>query len=216
MGSTIRLAMCLLLTGCVLVRPSVPPVEDITVAHAASGAASTPRTPSDVLKEASTLCVSRINELEKWGQNWDATVLTVGTVGMVAGAIVVPALAAANAAKTAIAAWGGVSGVSSGVLTLAQGQKLSESQAAADLLRGQLIDGYTEYALASADDKMKTAVKLYGRCLFAPATVTSYQRVDYNLMIKAASAAASAADAAASAASSAAAAASAAQAAASR
>lgn len=63
------------------------------------------------------ICISTANWHERRAKYGEVTKLTIGTVGAISAGIVGPTLAAANAAKSAIAAWGAVGGVTSGMLS---------------------------------------------------------------------------------------------------
>lgn len=63
------------------------------------------------------ICISVANYYERNGKYGDSSRLSIGLIGSVAAGVVAPALAAANAARSVIAIWSGIGGVSAGFLS---------------------------------------------------------------------------------------------------
>ncbi len=75
------------------------------------------RTTAKAYARVTAICISVANYYERNGKYGDNTRLTIGLIGSIAAGVVAPALAAANAARSVIAIWAGVGGVSAGFLT---------------------------------------------------------------------------------------------------
>lgn len=87
--------------------------------------------------------------------------LTVTTLGIVAGSIVVPALAAKAAAKSVIAAWGGVSGSANAYQYAKSQEGLGPAQYAAiyTAMTNNMMSAMNSYAAAGSDPtKMRVAI----------------------------------------------------------
>ena len=87
--------------------------------------------------------------------------LTVTTLGIVAGSIVVPALAAKAAAKSVIAAWGGVSGSANAYQYAKSQEGLGPAQYAAiyTTMTNNMMGAMNSYAAAGNDStKMRVAI----------------------------------------------------------
>lgn len=88
---------------------------------------------SDDFNDALAVCRTEAINLKNKISRTSKVELSVVTVGIVAGAIIVPALAAKAAAKSAIAAWGGVSGAANGYQYAASREGLSAAEYATAL-----------------------------------------------------------------------------------
>jgi hypothetical protein len=80
---------------------------------------------------AFSVCVDKGKRLEARGLNQARLNLTVSTVGIIAGSVIVPALAAKAAAKSLIAGFGGVSGAANAYQYSSNQNGLSASQTSA-------------------------------------------------------------------------------------
>jgi hypothetical protein len=132
------------------------------------------------MQVAVAACHARLNQLESWGKGYSIAKITLGAVGLVAGAVIVPALAArAVVAKSSVAAWGGIAGAASGGVALMDSQKLGEAAQAAESLRTQLVADWSEYAAAKGSNPpdyakaLGVAYKMQGECEWAKSTVTA-------------------------------------------
>lgn len=96
----------------------------------------------------------------------------IATVGIIAGSIVVPTLAAkAAASKSAIAGWGGVSGAANAGQYMLDSNGLSPYQASAiyDEMRKEIKNGMDEYVKAETPEKRAAAINsLTVTCKFQP------------------------------------------------
>lgn len=98
--------------------------------------------------------------------------IALAAVGIIAGSIIVPALAAqATAAKSVVAAWGGVAGATNAA-QLAFNQKGASTVARAETykaLRKEIADYTGRYTAATTDDGRLAAINtLAVACTFAP------------------------------------------------
>lgn len=98
--------------------------------------------------------------------------LTLASVGILAGSIIVPTLAAqGGAAKSAIAGWGGLSGATNAAQYTLQQKGLSASRQAAayESLRKEIQTAASDYAKATRNaDRANAVSRLSIACRFPP------------------------------------------------
>lgn len=106
-------------------------------------------------------CVKKGKYYQKKISNTGDTELAVSTVGIVAGSIVVPALAAKAAAKSVIAAWGGVSGSANAYQYAANEKGISAANYAAayTVMSNKMLPAMMKYNVSNGDvTKARNAV----------------------------------------------------------
>ncbi|MDQ4625027.1 fibronectin type III domain-containing protein [Janthinobacterium lividum] len=111
--------------------------------------------------EAFKTCVKKGREYQNRISNTGGIELGVATVGIIAGSIVVPALAAKAAAKSVIAAWGGVSGSANAIQYAANEKGISAANysAAYTVMTNKMMAAMSKYNSAGTDvTKARNAV----------------------------------------------------------
>lgn len=108
------------LVGCFNQRtmPQIPASSEYSKKLQAGGASKDAlyAAASEDFRQAIVFCRGVLNNYERAGKEAEATKLSVGAIGAVAGGIIAPALTAGGAGAGAIAAWSGLSGVSNSLL----------------------------------------------------------------------------------------------------
>lgn len=102
---------------------------------------------------ALNVCREKASEYQRKITRTGYSEVGVVTVGIVAGSIIVPALAAKAAAKSAIAAWGGVSGAANGYQYAASQRGLGSADysAAYSVMSAKVAVAMNEYSAAGTD-----------------------------------------------------------------
>jgi hypothetical protein len=123
-------------------------------------------------KAAIAVCETKMQSLQDSVTGASKTQMSLAIVGVIAGSIVVPALAAkAVVAKSTIAAWGGVSGAANAGQYILQENGSSGSARALvyESLRKEIRTASAAYSAASASDgKAKAVNDLSMTCKFPP------------------------------------------------
>lgn len=121
-------------------------------------------------QEALALCDSQMTALHESFAGSGKRELTLASIGIIAGSIIVPALAAkAAAAKSTIAAWGGVSGAANAAQYTLQQKGVSASRIGAvyQATRAEISDASADYAKAKNNpDRIVAVTKLSIACRF--------------------------------------------------
>lgn len=117
-------------------------------------------------------CTTVIKESRKEFSGQRSVSIGVATIGIVAGSIIVPALAAkASASKAAIAGWGGVSGAANAGQYMLDSNGFSPFQAADvyEKMRSEVKNAMDAYSKAKSEIEMESAVNaLFIACQFKP------------------------------------------------
>lgn len=125
---------------------------------------------ADNFDSALNVCRGKASEYQRKITRTGYSEVGVVTVGIIAGAIIVPALAAKAAAKSAIAAWGGVSGAANGYQYAASQRGLGSADysAAYSVMSAKVAAAMNDYS-ATGTDPIKAAgavAKLIVACEF--------------------------------------------------
>ena len=120
----------LTLAGCSSIKPPTAAFSALDSAEKTTEASASAKAAlEEDFQRALQLCDSQMLGLRESFYGSGKTQISIATVGIIAGSIVVPALAAkAAAAKSAIAAWGGVSGAANAAQYTLQQNGVSGSQ----------------------------------------------------------------------------------------
>lgn len=128
------------------------------------------KTASSDFDTALNVCRTKAKEYRQAMNRTGYVELSVVTVGIIAGSIVVPALAAKAAAKSTVAAWGGVSGAANGYQYAATQEGLSAAQysTALTVMTTKMSVAMNEYNNSDSDPaKARVAVgKMIMACEF--------------------------------------------------
>ena len=161
----------LTLSGCSSMKPptatfsALDPTERTTEASTSAKAAL-----EEDFQRALQLCDSQMLALRDSFYGSGKTQISIATIGIIAGSIVVPALAAkAAAAKSAIAAWGGVSGAANAAQYTLQQNGVSGSQIGLvyEATRSEIKSASEAYSKATKNaDRIVAINKLSIACRF--------------------------------------------------
>ncbi len=126
------------------------------------------------------VCISVANYYERNGKYGDSSRLSIGLIGSIAAGVVAPALAAANAARSVIAIWAGIGGVSAGFLT-SYDQSQFAAKANLDVYH-RISHSLSSYAppgiitsQAAAQAEMSKLMQLYSECKLPTLTESTTQ-----------------------------------------
>ncbi|MDN2710095.1 fibronectin type III domain-containing protein [Janthinobacterium sp. SUN118] len=127
---------------------------------------------------ALNVCRKKMKENESRIARTSTAEVGIVTVGIIAGSIVVPALAAKAAAKSAIAAWGGVSGAANGYQYAATQRGIDSAQyaAASSVMSTKIALAMTQYGNAKTNptEAANAVAKLIVACEFpSPAEISA-------------------------------------------
>lgn len=133
---TLSLLTLVLLSGCASYRPPTQEFDALAPADRANGTKESRDALQRDFGETLKVCDTQIAAMRNAFTGSGNTELALGGIGIVAGSIIVPALAAkAAAAKSTVAAWGGVSGAANAA-QLMFNQKGASAAAVAELHNG--------------------------------------------------------------------------------
>lgn len=122
-------AILTMTTGCTSMKPPTAAFTALGAEEKSEASSSAKAALEEDFQRALELCDSRMLGLRESFYGSGKTQITIATVGIIAGSVIVPALAAkAAAAKSAIAAWGGVSGAANAAQYTLQQNGVSGSQ----------------------------------------------------------------------------------------
>ena len=144
----------LVLTGCSSLKPPVASFTALTAAEKTSeGSPSAKTALEEDFQRALELCDAQMLGLRDSFYGSGKTQISIATIGIIAGSIIVPALAAkAAAAKSAIAGWGGVAGAANAAQYTLQQNGVSGSQIG-------LVYEATRSTITSASEAYSKATK---------------------------------------------------------
>ncbi len=154
------IAALLLLGGCASLPGPRFGLSDASINMLLSGTDHATVKQKEELKKASgnfdtalNVCREKASEYQRKITRTGYSEVGVVTAGIVAGSIIVPALAAKAAAKSAIAAWGGVSGAANGYQYAASQRGLGSADysAAYSVMSAKVAVAMNEYSAAGTD-----------------------------------------------------------------
>ncbi|WP_147282837.1 hypothetical protein [Pseudorhodoferax soli] len=158
---TCALLVTLALSGCSTMKAPTANYSALEADKKASEASTTAKEALDEdFQSALALCDSNMTGLRDSFFGSGRAQITIATVGIIAGSIVVPALAAGAAAKSAIAAWGGVSGAANAAQYTLQQNGVSGSQLGIvyESTRAEIKEATTAYSAAKNNSQRIVAV----------------------------------------------------------
>ena len=161
----------LTLTGCSSLKPPTAAFSALdTNERTTEASASAKAALEEDFQRALQLCDSQMLALRDSFYGSGKTQISIATIGIIAGSIVVPALAAkAAAAKSAIAAWGGVSGAANAAQYTLQQNGVSGSQIGLvyEATRSEIKSASEAYSKATKNaDRIVAINKLSIACRF--------------------------------------------------
>ena len=160
-----------MLTGCSSMKPPTASFSALDTAEKTSEISQNAKAAlEDDFQRALQLCDSQMLGLRESFYGSGKTQISIATIGIIAGSIVVPALAAkAAAAKSAIAAWGGVSGAANAAQYTLQQNGVSGSQIGLvyEAIRNEIRTATEAYSKATRNtDRIVAINKLSIACRF--------------------------------------------------
>ena len=161
----------LALTGCTSMKPPVASFAALSAAEKTEEASVSAKAAlEDDFQRALELCDAKMLGLRDSFYGSGKTQISIATLGIIAGSIVVPALAAkAAAAKSAIAGWGGVAGAANAAQYTLQQNGVSGSQIGLvyEATRSTIASASEAYSKASRNaDRIVAINKLSIACRF--------------------------------------------------
>lgn len=174
-----------ILTGCAAIPSTKFGQSDTAIDNLLTSTDSATMIQKSELKKASNnfdaaldVCRGKANDYQRKITRTGYSEVGVVTIGIIAGSIIVPALAAKAAAKSAIAAWGGVSGAANGYQYAASQRGLGSADysAAYSVMSAKVAAAMNEYSAAGINPtKAASAVaKLVVACEFpSPAEISA-------------------------------------------
>ena len=160
-----------MLTGCSSIKPPTASFSALEQTEKTSEISQREKAAlEDDFQRALQLCDSQMLGLRESFYGSGKTQISIATVGIIAGSIVVPALAAKSAAaKSAIAAWGGVSGAANAAQYTLQQNGVSGSQIGLvyEATRNEIRAASEEYSKSTKNaDRIVAINKLSIACRF--------------------------------------------------
>ncbi len=161
----------LALTGCSSVKPPTASFSALSAAEKAEeGAASAKTALEEDFQRALEVCDAQMLGLRESFYGSGKAQISIATVGIIAGSIIVPALAAkAAVAKSAIAGWGGVAGAANAAQYTLQQNGVSGSQIGLvyEATRASITSASEAYSKATRNaDRIVAINKLSIACRF--------------------------------------------------
>jgi hypothetical protein len=159
------------ITGCTSIKPPTAAFSALDAKEKTVEASTSAKVAlEEDFQRALSLCDAQMLGLRDSFYGSGKTQISIATVGIIAGSIVVPALAAkAAVAKSAIAAWGGVSGAANAAQYTLQQNGVSGSQIGVvyEATRGEIRSASEEYSKATKNvDRIVAINKLSIACRF--------------------------------------------------
>ena len=161
----------LTLSGCSSMKPPTATFSALDTTERTTEASTSAKAAlEEDFQRALQLCDSQMLALRDSFYGSGKTQISIATIGIIAGSIVVPALAAkAAAAKSAIAAWGGVSGAANAAQYTLQQNGVSGSQIGLvyEATRSEIKSASEAYSKATKNaDRIVAINKLSIACRF--------------------------------------------------
>ncbi len=152
----------LLLAGCSSIQPPTAAFNALDVSERASDSSGTAKAALEAdFQRALEQCDTQMSAMREAFYGSGKTELTIASIGIVAGSVIVPALAAKTAAaRSAIAGWGGVSGAANAAQYTLQQKGVSASRLGAvyEAIRREIQDATVAYAAATRNSQRIVAV----------------------------------------------------------
>lgn len=174
--SPVTALLGLLLAGCASIQPPTASFNALDASERASDTSGTAKAALEAdFQRALEHCDAQMLAMREAFYGSGKTELTIASIGIVAGSIIVPALAAKTAAaKSAIAGWGGVSGAANAAQYTLQQKGVSASRLGAvyEEIRGEIQASTMAYAAATRNSQRIVAVnRLSVACRYPPLPV---------------------------------------------
>ncbi|MBA4177381.1 MAG: hypothetical protein C0505_12615 [Leptothrix sp. (in: Bacteria)] len=172
-----------LLSGCSTLQPPTASFNALDASERASDTSGMAKAALEAdFQQALVQCDAQMSAMREAFYGSGKTELTIASVGIVAGSIIVPALAAKTAAaRSAIAGWGGVSGAANAAQYTLQQKGVSAARLGAvyESIRKEIQDSTHDYAAATKNSQRIVAVnRLSVACRYPQLPVAEAPRPD--------------------------------------